>query len=161
MWHPNSWVVSFTLNPHCIRENVQSAAWRCDLMVQVLQVFTALDTSRGVGSRWGGKERRLGVVTETPMRPPGWAESGLHVWNWKYPEASLHVRIQGVQCCLSSFPRNEKKVTSSMFHHYNHALTPILNPFAHLLLHYTPWVTLGTSGIQLLDHLAPALTLTL
>ena len=95
------------------------------------------------------------------MRPPGWAESGFHVWNWKYPEASLHVRIQGVQCCLSSFPRNEKKVTSSMFHHYNRALTPILNPFAHLLLHYTPWVTLSPSGIQLLDHLAPALTLTL
>lgn len=66
MWHPNSWVVSFTLNPHCIRENVQSAAWRCDLMVQVLQVFTALDTSRGVGSRWGGKERRLGVGHRNP-----------------------------------------------------------------------------------------------
>ena len=46
VWHPNSWVVSFTLNPHCIRENVQSAAWRCDLMVLVLQVFTALAWQR-------------------------------------------------------------------------------------------------------------------
>ena len=69
------------------------------------------------GWRVGGKERRLGVGHRNPMRPPGWAESGLHVWNWKYPEARLQVRLQGVQCCLSSFPRNEKKVTSSMLHH--------------------------------------------
>ena len=48
-----------------------------------------------------------------------------------------------------------------MFHHYIHALTPILNPFVHLLLHYALWVTLSPSGIQLLDNLAPALTLTL
>ena len=108
----------------------------------------------------GEEEEVRSKSQKPPTRPPGWAQAGLHVWNWKYLGAGPHLRIQGVHCCLSSFPRSKENVIGSMVHHYNHSLTPTLNPLAHLLLHYTHWGTLNPGGIQLLDHLAPALTLT-